>query len=127
MSEHLFEYPIKEPWRKYPWLFRPVVIKGLLAVTISICIAAILVSLIGIPKNAQMTTPGLENVPVPLALGIIISVVLPLPCLFVGLVLGLIPINTVPYKVKFFSFFLIACLLLEGYALKEFIAAVIHG
>jgi hypothetical protein len=109
MSEDLLGSLIKESWSDYPKIFRPKFFKMLLFLVIIICFAAVCISFLGIPKDAETTTPGLENVPVPVAISGIILFVLPLPCLVVGLLLGLIPISTVPYKVKFM------------------IAAVIHG
>lgn len=127
MSEDLFEYPIKEPWRAYPWFFRPQTSRILLGLAAIICVAGVLISFTEIPRDAQMTTPGLEKVPVAVGISLIILFILPLPCLLVGLLLSLIPIVNVPFKVKFVSFFLLALLFMEGYGLKDLIAATLHG
>jgi hypothetical protein len=127
MGEDLFEYPGREPWSDYPWIFRPKIFKILLSLVIIVCMAGVFISFIGIPRDAEMTTSGLENIPVPIAISIIILFVLPLPCLVVGLLLGLIPIRNVTYKVKFLTIFLMVLLLIEIYGLKELIEATIHG
>jgi hypothetical protein len=127
MSEELFEYLARDAWHQYPRLFRPTVVKTLLVLTITICLTAILINFLGITKDAEMTTPGLESVPVPIALSLTILLILPLPCLLAGLILGLIPIGMVPYKVKFITYFLMASLLIESYALKVLIAVTING
>jgi len=127
MSEHLFEHPIKEPWSNYPSLFRPKFFKIIFSLLLIICFAEILLCFFGIPKDAQMTNSGLKTFPVPIALSMAVLFILPIPCLVVGLVLGLIPIRQTPYKIKFRTFFLLALILIESYALKELISATMHG
>lgn len=127
MSEDLFEYPIKEPWSDYPKAFRPKALQILLALVILVCPAEVLLSFIGISMDARMTSPGLEHLPVPVVISLIVLVILPLPCLAFGLLAGMIPITNVPYRVRFCAFSLFALLPLQLYALKDLIAATIHA